>query len=431
MANLDQPNWLLQGYKNIWMPYTQMQITPLPQAAISTKGTRITLENGRELIDGCASWWAACHGYNHPHIREKMMAQLETMPHVMLAGLANEQAFRLATRLAIITPSDLNRVFYSESGSVAVELALKIATQYWHNLGEIKRNKFIYFRGGYHGDTFATMALCDPKDGFHAAFSGVMPNQTIADLPVDDVSEAALEKTLWDDGANYAGMIVEPMVQGAGGMIFHDAKTLQRLRRLCDKYGIILIFDEIFVGFGRLGSMFASDIAKVTPDIMTLSKTITGGVIPLAATITTDRVFAAFQSDKLENCLMHGPTFTGNALACSAANASLDLFENEPRMQQVQKLEKDMAVALENCRDIIGVEDIRTKGAIGVVQLDIKSFDELQWMRNRFVELGCWIRPYRNIVYLCPAYNIESDDLKILTDNLCKVVQEWSIRFKQ
>ncbi len=431
MANLDQPNWLLQGYENIWMPYTQMQITPLPQAAIATKGTRITLENGRELIDGCASWWAACHGYNHPHIRKKMMAQLEIMPHVMLAGLANEQAFRLATRLAAITPSDLNRVFYSESGSVAVELALKIATQYWYNLGEVKRNKFIYFRGGYHGDTFATMALCDPKDGFHAAFDGIMPNQTIAGLPVDDASEAALEKILWDDGANYAGMIVEPMVQGAGGMIFHDAKTLQRLRRLCDKYGIILIFDEIFVGFGRLGSMFASDIAKVTPDIMTLSKTITGGVIPLAATITTDRIFAAFQSDKLENCLMHGPTFTGNALACSAANASLDLFENEPRMQQVQKLEKDMVVALENCRDILGVEDIRTRGAIGVVQLNIKSFDELQWMRNRFIELGCWIRPYRNIVYLCPAYNIESEDLKILTNNICKVVQEWSIRFKR
>ncbi len=431
MANLDQPNWLLQGYENIWMPYTQMQITPLPQAAIATKGTRITLENGRELIDGCASWWAACHGYNHPHIRKKMMAQLEIMPHVMLAGLANEQAFRLATRLAAITPSDLNRVFYSESGSVAVELALKIATQYWYNLGEVKRNKFIYFRGGYHGDTFATMALCDPKDGFHAAFDGIMPNQTIAGLPVDDASEAALEKILWDDGANYAGMIVEPMVQGAGGMIFHDAKTLQRLRRLCDKYGIILIFDEIFVGFGRLGSMFASDIAKVTPDIMTLSKTITGGVIPLAATITTDRVFAAFQSDKLENCLMHGPTFTGNALACSAANASLDLFENEPRMQQVQKLEKDMVVALENCRDILGVEDIRTRGAIGVVQLNIKSFDELQWMRNRFIELGCWIRPYRNIVYLCPAYNIESEDLKILTNNICKVVREWSIRFKR
>ncbi len=422
-------DWLTDGYRHIWMPYTQMQTAPMPQAAVATQGTRITLADGRELIDGCASWWASCHGYNHAHIREEMTRQLQAMPHVMLAGLANEPAFTLSARLAEMAPGDLNRVFYSESGSVSVELALKMAAQYWHNRGEATRTKFVCFRGGYHGDTFATMSLCDPEDGFHAAFAGVVPHQLIADLPTCEESERALDRLLGEQGGRCAAVIVEPLVQGAGGMLFHDESVLKCLRKLCDKHGLLLIFDEIFVGLGRLGSMFACQRADVVPDIMTLSKTLTGGTIPLAATIATDRLFEGFLSDKLEHCLMHGPTFTGNALACSAANASLDLFEREPRLEQVKRLETHFVRALEPCREVPGVQDVRARGAIGVVQLDIQDFDELQWLRGRFVELGCWIRPFGNIAYLSPAYNIEEQDLVVLTDTVCKVLPEWSARF--
>lgn len=422
------PEWLSQGYRHIWMPYTQMQTAPLPQAAVATQGSRIRLADGRELIDGCASWWAACHGYNHPHIREEMLHQLGTMPHVMLAGLANEQAFVLATRLAEHAPGDLNRVFFSESGSVSVELALKIAVQFWHNRGETKRTRFICFRGGYHGDTFAAMSLCDPEDGFHAAFAGVVPHQIIADLPASDETELALERLMHEHGKHCAAVVVEPLVQGAGGMVFHDESVLRRLRRLCDQYGLLLIFDEIFVGFGRLGSMFACQRADVVPDIMTLSKTLTGGTIPLAATLATDRLFEGFLSDTLEHCLMHGPTFTGNALACRAANASLDLFEREPRLEQVKRIEAHLTHALEPCREISGVQDVRCRGAIGVVQLDIHVFDELQWLRNRFIELGCWIRPFGNIVYLTPAYTIDDAELGILTDTICQVLPQWAAK---
>ncbi len=423
------PAWLTAGYQNIWMPYTQMQTAPLPEAVVATEGTRIKLADGRELIDGCASWWAACHGYNHPHIRETMARQLETMPHVMLAGLANEPAFTLASRLAALAPGDLNRVFFSESGSVSVELALKIAAQYWHNQGQKKRTKFICFRDGYHGDTFATMSLCDPDDGFHAAFAGVVPHQIIADLPTSDETIEAFEHLLREQAENCAAVVVEPMVQGVGGMVFHDAETLQRLRRMCDAHDLLLIFDEIFVGLGRLGSMFACEQADVVPDIITLSKTLTGGTIPLAATIATDRLFDGFLSDKIEQCLMHGPTFTGNALACSAANASLDLFEHEPRLEQVMQIEKHLASALEPCKDVPGVQAVRVRGDIGAVQMDIQAFEELQWLRGRFTELGCWIRPFRNIVYLTPAYSINQEDLTRLTDTICQVVPEWAARF--
>ena len=423
------PDWLQSGYARIWMPYTQMQTAPLPEAAVKTQGTRITLADGRELVDGVASWWAACHGYNHPHIVEAIREQAATMPHVMLAGLANEQAFKLTSRL----PSELGlppyRTFFSESGSVAVEVALKIAAQYWHNKGETQRKKFLCFRGGYHGDTFATMALCDPVDGFHAAFQGVVPGQLIADLPRDDESEAALADLLERESETIAAVIVEPLVQGAGGMVFHDPEVLRRIRRLCDANDTLLIFDEIFSGLGRLGSMLAGQSAAVTPDIFTLSKTLTGGTLPLSATLASEDVFEAFQSDRLEDCLMHGPTFTGNALACAAANASLDLFETEDRIGQVQAMEDILVPMLEPCRDMPGVKDLRGQGAIGVVQLDIGGFDELVWMRQRFVEEGVFIRPFSDIVYLTPAYNIAEDDLARLTDAIIKVLPEWAKQF--
>ena len=427
----DTPAWLTAGYDRIWMPYTQMQTAPLPQAAVATEGSRITLSDGRELIDGVASWWAACHGYNHPHIVEAIRDQAAKMPHIMLAGLANEPAFTLAQRFAAFAPDPDYRVFFSESGSVSVEVALKIAAQFWHNKGETTRKKFLCFRGGYHGDTFATMALCDPVDGFHAAFQGVVPGQLIADLPQDDATEAALDALFAEHGKTIAAVIVEPLVQGAGGMLFHAPQTLQRLRRLCDAHGLLLVFDEIFAGLGRLGTMLAGQRAGVAPDILTLSKTLTGGTLPLSATLASGRVFEAFQSDRLEDCLMHGPTFTGNALACAAANASLDLFETEPRLDQVKALEAALGPALAPCRDMPGVKDVRAQGAIGVVELDIGGFEELVWLRQRFVDEGVFIRPFSNIVYLTPAYNIPADDLGRLCDAIIKVVTGWSARFEK
>ncbi len=418
--------WLDEGYRHIWMPYTQMQTAPEPEAVVSTEGTRITLANGRQLIDGVASWWSACHGYNHPYIRDAVSRQLEQMPHVMLAGLANEPAFTLAKRLAEMAPGPLERVFFSESGSVSVEIAMKMAVQYWLNRGEPGRSKFICFKGAYHGDTIQAMAVGDPEDGIHGRFSGLMPVQHRIGLPRDEETTRRFQDFAAEHAETSAAVILEPLVQGAGGMIFHDARTLKTVRETCDQLGLLLILDEIMTGLGRLGSLFACEQANVAPDIMTLSKSLTGGTMPLAATLASGRVFDGFLSDELDKALMHGPTFTGNALASAAANASLDLFETEPRLEQVKAIETHMARALEPCRGMKGawgeVADVRVRGAIGVVEM--KVIQDMNGLRARFVEEGCWIRPFGNIVYLMPAFTIGGDDLKRLTDTVVKVLGE-------
>jgi adenosylmethionine-8-amino-7-oxononanoate aminotransferase len=346
-------------------------------------------------------------------------AQLASMPHVMFGGLVHEQAFVLAGRLAKLLPGDLTRVYFSDSGSVAVEVAMKMATQYWINRGIRGKNRFVAFKGGYHGDTTGAMAVSDPDAGMHAAFAGVLPRHHIADLPDDD---SALVQLLTQRGDTVAAMIVEPLVQGAGGMTFHDVGALRRLRALADRYDILLIFDEIFTGFGRTGTMFACEHAGVAPDIITLSKALTGGTLPLAATIATRRIFDAFWSDDPKKALMHGPTYMANALGCAAANASLDLFEREPRLLQVA----DIAIALERglapCRDFPNVKDVRVKGAIGVVELD--RIDDLDALRAQFIEQGVFIRPIGNVIYLTPAFTISSDELKTLTDAIVKTVRK-------
>jgi adenosylmethionine---8-amino-7-oxononanoate aminotransferase len=410
--------WYARGLEHIWLPYAQMKTVPPPLAVVRTQGTRITLADGRELIDGIASWWTACHGYNHPHIGKAVEAQLASMPHVMFGGLVHEQAFVLARRLAKLLPGDLARVYFSDSGSVAVEVALKMATQYWINHGIRGKNRFVAFKGGYHGDTTGAMAVSDPDAGMHAAFAGVLPRHHFADLPDDD---SALDHLLTQRGDTVAAMIVEPLVQGAGGMAFHNVRTLRRLRALADRYDVLLIFDEIFTGFGRTGTMFACEQAGVAPDIITLSKALTGGALPLAATIATSRIFDAFWSDDPTKALMHGPTYMANALGCAAANASLDLFEREPRLRQVA----DIAIALERglapCRDFPNVKDVRVKGAIGVVELD--RIDDLDSLRTQFIEQGVFIRPIGNVIYLTPAFTISSDELKTLTDAIVKTVR--------
>ena len=411
--------WYAKGLEHIWLPYAQMKTVPPPLAVVRTHGTRITLADGRELIDGIASWWTACHGYNHPHIRQAVEAQLASMPHVMFGGLVHEQAFVLARRLTKLLPDDLTRVYFSESGSVAVEVAMKMATQYWINRGIRGKNRFVAFKGGYHGDTTGAMAVSDPDAGMHAAFAGVLPRHHIADLPDDD---STLDQLLTERGDTVAAMIVEPLVQGAGGMTFHDARALRRLRALADRYDVLLIFDEIFTGFGRTGTMFACEHAGVAPDIITLSKALTGGTLPLAATIATRMIFDAFWSDDPKKALMHGPTYMANALGCAAANASLDLFEREPRLRQVA----DIAIALEQglapCRDFPNVKDVRVKGAIGVVELD--RIDDLDALRTQFIEQGVFIRPIGNVIYLTPAFTISSDELKTLTDAIVKTVRK-------
>jgi adenosylmethionine---8-amino-7-oxononanoate aminotransferase len=411
------PPWL--NLDHVWLPYTQMKTAALPVPVVSASGVRLKLADGRELIDGIASWWTACHGYNHPHIIKSVAARLETMPHVMFGGLAHEPGYRLASRLAGLLPGDLNHVFFSESGSVAVEVALKMAVQFWLNQGQ-RRTKFVSFRNAYHGDTFATMAICDPEEGMHKLFRGVVPEQFVAEIPDTAEKRTQLDHFLARNKNQIAAVIIEPLVQGAGGMKFHDVQVLGDLRGLCDGHGLLLIFDEIFTGFSRTGRLFASEQAGVIPDIICLSKALTGGTMPLAATIATSRIFDAFLSDDPDAALMHGPTYMAYPLGCAAANASLDLFASEPRLAQVAAIEAQLREELAPCRTAPGVLDVRVKGAVGVVQMD-RQVDPTN-LRARFVEKGVWIKPFGDIIYLTPPLVIEPQDLSALTRAIHEVL---------
>jgi adenosylmethionine-8-amino-7-oxononanoate aminotransferase len=416
---MPDPDWLKAGLDHVWLPYAQMKTARPPLPVVRTEGCRVMLADGRELIDGIASWWTACHGYNHPDIRQAVEGQLAAMPHVMFGGLVHEQAMTLARRLAALLPGDLDHVFFSESGSVAVEIAMKMAVQFWVNRGARGRTRFVSFRGAYHGDTFGAMGVSDPEIGFHAPYRDALSGQIIADLPRDDESVGRLDALLERRAGDVAGIIVEPLVQGAGGMIFHDAAVLRRLRAAADRYDLLLILDEIFTGFGRTGTMFACE-AGVVADIITVGKALTGGTLPLAATVARKTVFDTFWSDDPAHALMHGPTYMANALACAAANASLDLFEREPRLQQVAAISGQMARALAPCRSLRGVKDVRVMGAIGVVELD--RIDSLDALRARFVEEGVFVRPFGNIVYLTPSFTITSDELSKLTNAIVSVL---------
>jgi adenosylmethionine---8-amino-7-oxononanoate aminotransferase len=413
---MTKPEWL--NLDHVWLPYTQMKGTELPLPVVSALGVRLRLADGRELIDGVASWWTACHGYGHPHILGKVSEQLQKMPHVMFGGLAHEAAYTLAARLAKILPGDLKHVFFSDSGSVAVEVALKMAVQYWLNRGE-RRTKFLSFRGGYHGDTFATMATCDPEEGMHRMFRGVLAEQFVREVPDTAQKARDLDKWLAERRGEIAAVIIEPLIQGAGGMRFFDAEVLVALRGLCDRHGVLLIFDEIFTGFGRTRTMFACQAAKVTPDIICLGKALTGGTAPLAATMACERVYEGFLSDDADAALMHGPTFMGNALACAAANASLDLFESEPRLRQIGAIESQMRHELEACRGLRGVVDVRVRGAVGVVQMGGVNVAAL---RRKLVERGVWLKPFGDVIYLTPAFVIGEQDLTLLTSAVVEVV---------
>jgi adenosylmethionine---8-amino-7-oxononanoate aminotransferase len=409
---------------HLWLPYSQMQTAPIPRKVVRTEGVSIYLDDGTRLVDGTSSWWTACHGYNHPHIAVAVASQLEQLPHVMLGGLVHDPVLELSERLANLLPGELDKVFFSESGSVAVEVAMKIAIQYWLNSGVEGRSQFLSFEHAYHGDTFAAMSVCDPDKGMHRMFSDVLPKQLVVTLPQDAEGFAVFERQLTEHIGDLAALIIEPLVQAAAGMKFHSPEVLNRIVEIANRHGLLVIFDEITTGFGRTGTMFACEQAGVVPDIITLSKALTGGTLPLAATVVKRHIYERFLSDSIDQALVHGPTYCGNPLGCAAANASLELFESEPRLEQVKQIEAAMARGLSVCRDIEHVVDVRVKGAIGVVQLD--RTPDLNAMRQRFLDEGVWARPFEDVVYLMPPLVIKPDDLNFLIQTLIRVVTEWS-----
>ena len=409
---------------HLWLPYTQMRSARPPLRAARTEGSRIVLEDGRRLIDAVSSWWTACHGYNHPHVAEAIERQLRDMPHVMFGGLVHAPAERLAARLSALLPGSLERVFFSDSGSVAVEVAMKMAVQFRINRGERGRARFVCFRHGYHGDTMAAMSVADPAEGMHALFRGYLPRQIVADLPRDEASRDALRDAL--SAPDVAGVIVEPLVQCAGGMKIHEPDTLRTVADAAREAGALLIVDEIATGFGRTGSLFAIEQAGVEPDIVCLGKALTGGAVSLAATVAAREVFEAFLSDDPDSALMHGPTYMANPLACAAANASLDLFETEPRLQQVASIERRLRDALLPLAAISGVTDVRTKGAIGVVE--VEELRDLDGLKAAFVDAGVWLRPFGNVVYAMPPFTVSDDELSAITGAIADVLPRWADR---
>lgn len=410
----------------LWLPYRQELTAPAAQVVSSTEGSRLVLEDGRSLIDGISSWWTACHGYNHPAIAAAIANQLGVMPHVMLGGLVHEQASRLADRLCDLLPGSMEKVFFSESGSVSVEVAMKIALQYWLNRGVRGRNRFLAFRHGYHGDTFAAMSVCDPIEGMHRLFGDIVGGQLIVDLPRNKDDLTAFDRTVAKHRHELAAVVLEPLVQAAGGMRFHSAETLHAIAEIVARHDVLLLLDEIATGFGRTGTLFACEQAGVEPDVVMLSKALTGGTLPLAATVASQRVYEAFLSDNDEHALMHGPTYSGNALACAAANASLSLFETEPRLEQVASIEAQLTDGLAACGRLSHVVDVRVKGAIGVVQLD--RVPDLDALREAFVARGVWVRPFRDVIYLMPPFVIDEAELATLIAAVRGVTERWSER---
>jgi adenosylmethionine-8-amino-7-oxononanoate aminotransferase len=422
--NQMSPDWQSEGYPHVWMPYTQMQTAPLPIPVVATEGVHLILADGRKLIDGMASWWTACHGYNHPHIQQAIEKQLNIMPHVMFGGVNHEPALRLARRLANLAPGDLNRVFFADSGSVSVEIALKVAVQYWLNRGVSGRTKFVSFQNAYHGDTTGAMSVCDPDNSMHSHFKGFLLEQYSHSIPQTEEEHAEFKSFLASKRNEIAGVIIEPLIQGAGGMKFHPPESVSKIHAACRRNNVLLIADEIATGFGRTGTMFACEQADVVPDILCVGKALTGGTLSFAATIATDEIFEAFLSDDPSHALMHGPTFMANPLSCAAANASLDLFETEPRLERAVAIETELEQLLAPCRDLHGVIDVRSKGAVGVVQ--VNHLHNLQRLRAGIVQEGIWLRPFSDMIYMTPPLSMTVEQLRTLCEATVRAVQEWS-----
>ena len=414
--------------KSIWHPYSAMSSNLPVYPVVSASGVRLKLADGRELIDGMSSWWCAIHGYNHPEINLALEQQLKHMAHVMFGGLTHRPAMQLAEQLVSLTPESLEAVFFSDSGSVSVEVAMKMAIQYWHAAGQPERNKFITLRSGYHGDTFGAMSVCDPLIGMHKLFTGVLPKQVFIDQPRCRFGETCtenditpMEQALVEHGKHTAAVIMEPVVQGAGGMWFYSADYLKQVRELCNQHDILLILDEIATGFGRTGRLFASEHAGIAADIMCIGKALTGGYLSLAATLTTARVHTTIDNG-VPGVFMHGPTYMANPLACVAALASIRLLMESPWQENITRIQDQLKQGLGPCRKLQKVSDVRVLGAIGVVEME--SPVDMQTIIPRFIDAGVWVRPFGKLVYLMPPYIIEQQDLERLINAVVKIVSD-------
>jgi adenosylmethionine-8-amino-7-oxononanoate aminotransferase len=399
----------------VWHPYAPLPPAQPPLPVVSAQGVRLRLADGRELIDGMSSWWCAIHGYRHPALDAAAREQLERMAHVMFGGLTHEPAIELARRLVQLTPAGLDRVFFADSGSVAVEVAIKLALQYQQARGQPGRRRLLTVRGGYHGDTFGAMAVCDPIGGMHGLFAGTLPEHVFAerppdgfDAPLDERWAESVTALFAEHAHELAGAIVEPVVQGAGGMRFHAPRCVALLRRLCDEHRVPLILDEIATGFGRSGALFACEHAGIAPDIMCLGKSLTGGYLTLAATLCSAEI-ARTVSNGEGGALMHGPTYMANPLACAVALASLELLADGAWRGRVAAIECGLREGLEPARELPGVADVRVLGAIGVVQLTHEV--DVAAATSTAIEQGVWLRPFRDLIYTMPPYVISDEDL--------------------
>ncbi|MBX7465079.1 adenosylmethionine--8-amino-7-oxononanoate transaminase [Streptomyces sp. MAG02] len=414
--------------RHVWHPYGPMPNRQEQLLVESASGVRLRLAEPaygqRELIDGMASWWSAVHGYNHPVLNEAVRGQLDRMSHVMFGGLTHAPAVRLAARLVEITPGPLQHVFLSDSGSVSVEVAVKMCLQYWRSVGQPRKQRLLTWRGGYHGDTWQPMSVCDPEGGMHELWQGALPKQVFVDAPPAEFDEAyarELRESIARHADEVAAVIVEPVVQGAGGMRFHAPEYLRVLREACDESGVLLVFDEIASGFGRTGALFAADHAGVSPDVMCVGKALTGGYLTMAATLCTTRVAEGISSGEVP-VLAHGPTFMGNPLAASVALASIDLLLGQDWRGEVKRIEAGLHAGLGAARTIEGVQDVRVLGAIGVVQLDHEV--DVQAATAAAVREGVWLRPFRDLIYTMPPYVTGDDDLARVCRAVCAAARE-------
>jgi adenosylmethionine-8-amino-7-oxononanoate aminotransferase len=414
--------------EHIWHPYTSM-INPLPvYPVVSASGVLLKLADGSELVDGMSSWWTAIHGYNNPVLNEAIRTQLEKMAHVMFGGITHEPAVNLSSLLVDITPGPLQKVFLCDSGSISVEVAMKMALQYWYSLGKKNKNKFLTIKSGYHGDTFNAMSVCDPVTGMHHIFAGILPQNYFAEAPRcrfdDNWDESFIKdfKQLIEKNHDVvAAVILEPVVQGAGGMRIYSPAYLKRVRELCDKYNTLLILDEIATGFGRTGRLFACEYADVVPDIMCVGKAMTGGYMTMAAVITTDRTAEVISSGE-PGVFMHGPTFMGNPLACVVSIASINLLLSSPWQERVERIERQLKQGLSSCKDNETVADIRILGSIGVIETvrPVNVAEIQKW----FVERGVWIRPFGKLIYIMPPYIINENELNRLINAMVEAVSD-------
>jgi len=416
MSAAASPDWLAFEQNHVWHPYASMREASPVYAVKKASGVCLEFYNGQRVIDGMASWWCAIHGYNVPELNAAMEGQLKKMSHVMFGGLTHAPAARLAERLLEITPANMNHVFFADSGSVSVEIAIKMALQFWQARSKKNKNRLLTIRGGYHGDTFAAMSVCDPISGMHHLFADMLPRQYFAEAPAascddewQDEQINSFKSLIEQQHHRIAAVILEPIVQGAGGMRFYAPEFLRRVRALCDEHDVLLIADEIATGFGRTGKLFACEHADIKPDIMCVGKALTGGCLSLAAVLCSARVCDGIHADGA-GVLMHGPTFMANPLACAVSLASIGMLLASPWQQRVRRIEKQLRAGLAPCRDMPAVADVRVLGAIGVVEMN--QAVDVDAVQRQLVKQGVWLRPFGRLIYTMPPFVIDPDQMQ-------------------